>query len=802
MHRVVGHATQLTIRRLYASLPSRPLKARQYIESFYKDTHDPIWRLLTSLTTPGREELSDALQRSNVSKQELDQWNDIISRSDIEDAVAQLNKLGFPVKGQQQGGLTTPTWVILYLVGFKVRTPSHATGALLDLVYGNLECQPEGTRGSLLILTAFNLARFNLLLPLRRVIDTFLTTSHLDDPESQFNLFLQAIASTPYRSVENANNVVTILRAMEGRQLKLRSRTYEALLNDRFVTVQLTKFLQMRMIQEGFVPTTEHLEAYLKVFAKNGAIHDAQQYFEIIHATQKDESALYRANTSFLSAQEEKSSAFAFLEALSDGRSRPGVEAAIPKQLPPRFVSRPKASIYDQTAALNVAAKDLSTHTESLIRTFFDISNPTIATYTVLIHGLVLRKNYYKAEIFWSKLVKQTGFQLDNHALTAGLQALTYNKKPHVAFQMLEKFTQPSQDRTSNGKAITPVELTTISMNEYLVSLKRTARPDIVRRLFTHMSTLYNVHPNAQTLCILLQSARLAYRMDDNLTNALQSLAGKINPFRRHKVPQPHLTRDQAVDEILSALGQPNRGNLRKYVGGVWMNQTAAEHASTVFLKAVWGVDAEGAALAGEDQAAKPRGALKDVESPASAFRKSHDSDAAPSSLGLGLGPELARIGPHKFVFTPPPDILTPEGKSWYPTIIPTNSMFFNYLTLLGVTGRANEVALTLAWMRSLGVQPSQATLGVALVLWAEVSVEAPWVEKWHGREENEEYTKLVDWCRDWVGESRLPHWKTLAKWQEVIRKMRVTTGDEGGEEDEKKPKANCKVSHLSKRPR
>jgi hypothetical protein len=57
------------------------------------------------------------------------------------------------------------------------------------------------------------------------------------------------------------------------------------LLNDRFVTLQLTKYLQARMIQEGFVPTASHLEAYLRVFTHNGAIHNTQKYHEAIHFT-------------------------------------------------------------------------------------------------------------------------------------------------------------------------------------------------------------------------------------------------------------------------------------------------------------------------------------------------------------------------------------------------------------------------------------------------------------------------------------------------------------------------------------
>jgi len=73
----------------------------------------------------------------------------------------------------------------------------------------------------------------------------------------------------------------------------------------------------------------------------------------------------------------------------------------------------------------------------------------------------------------------RSGLPLYNPALAAGLEALTRNGQPHLAFQ---KYTI--------GTTTTPMILTTLTLNQFLVSLNRIGRPDISIRLFTHMQTL------------------------------------------------------------------------------------------------------------------------------------------------------------------------------------------------------------------------------------------------------------------------------------------------------------------------
>ncbi|KAJ3508423.1 hypothetical protein NLJ89_g5762 [Agrocybe chaxingu] len=784
-------------RRLSTSLrqtdTARPIGTKHFVEYFYKETQDPLWRVVDALRSlAGRRE---ELPKGPVPEEELAEWEHVISHLDIGAAVSHLEQLGYPVRpplnpdiNLSSTGRQIPTWVILYLVGYKVRTSAHAQGPLLDFVYSQLDSAPVEIHGPLLILTTFSLARFNLLIPTRRVLDTFLNTPLLQDPGLQFNLLLQALSYIQHRSAENANNVVAILKAMEARQLKLRSQTYEALLNDRFVTLQLTKFLHQRMIQEGFVPSASHLEAYLRIFAKNGIIHNAQQYFEIIHATTKGppsdqhaaEDPRLRANTLLLNALDKRASAFEFLRSMKEANSGQATSSHLPAaRREVRFVHKTNSDIYEETAALNVAAKDLSTSTALLLKLFQGIkSKRSAATYTVLIQGLLLRREFTRAETYWNRLA-MSGVGLDNHSLTAGLQAYIRSGKPDIAFQILETYAlKPGQDSSGSKTKRPLVRLNTVSMNEFLVALKRISRPDAVFRLWDYMGTLYEVYPNTQTLSILLQSARLAFRMDDTLSGALAHLK-LFNPFKRRQAPTPEVSRDGAVAAIVSVLGHPKQDKVDGYRSGIWQDQLPLEFARKIFLQALFGMDTEGR--------------LGGVRSPANAIRDSYEDDASP---GIGL----PRLGPKEYVFEPPSDLLTPAGKSHYPHIVVSNANCFNYITLLGIGSRVAEIPLVLAWMRALGLQPSNSTLAVALVFWAEVSVQAPLVEKWSGGPEQNEYAKLVDWLRDWVGERRLPHWRTLQKWQDIVHRMR-TTAEEVRVEDGASTQGSKEHWYRPKRP-
>jgi pentatricopeptide repeat protein len=780
----------------------RTLRNEKYIALAHKETRDPVWRLLDALRHPRHLlVLSEALHKSGISSVEYNEWKSFLHDSGID----------------SNPNPETPSWVILYLVSNQVRSSQQAHGPMLDLLYDHLDSSPKEIHGPLILVAATQLARFNLVLPLRRLAQTFLST-WIEDPSPYFNLFLQIISCIPNRTVESANIAVLLLKAMESRQLRLTSDTYDALLNDRFVTLQLTKYLQSRMVQEGFVPQTSHLESYLRFFAKDGAIHDARRYHKAIHSQepQPDPTTVLldpgsvpqvRANTLMLSNSPSTLSAFTFLHQLAAKRGHtPTVILQPVKPKISRILHTKFLSVHDFTAALCVAVRDLKCTSRQLLKIFARApgGRPTVATFTILIRGLLLRGDTVNAVTYWRKLLK-SGVTIDSEALATGVVALTRAGQPYDAFMLLQRYgirpPNPSSPSLHSHHLLRkPVKITQKTINDYMVALNRIRRPDIVFRIWDHMEKLYNVQPNALSLSILLQSARLAHRLDDTLSGAFAQLSLK-NPFRaKQKTTSPaEMTPDEAASSI-HLLFQSSRGN--KYTSGIWHNLVPTTAARKVFLQSLFGMAAEQ-----EDGDEKVRKMLM-IESPAAAVRPSVDHDPAEGNfglgLGLGLGSGLRRLRPTKYVFeglddlvvdacssavTPSTSISTSSSsspssqpnriRSQYPSIISTNVTCLQYILLLTLSSRSNEIPLLLAWMKYLGIQPSTSTLALSLAAWSEVSVQAPLLERFQrglGGDENvegREYVKLVEWIKGWVGEKRLPGVKEIAKWGKIAEKVR-----------------------------
>ena len=154
------------------------------------------------------------------------------------------------------------------------------------------------------------------------------------------------------------------------------------------------------------------------------------------------------------------------------------------------------------------------------------------------------------------------------------------------------------------------------------------------------------------------------------------------------------------------------------------------------------------------------------------------------------------------------------------PTVMPSESTFAAYISLLGLSSRAEEIPEVLVWMRALGVVPKTETLAVALVFWMEVGLRGPvfedgWVG-W-GREAGSEsartipmnatgstsarlpdreakttehadapprteYGALRRWIREWVGEKKAPTEEDIYAGIKRVREMRDSQfGKRGG---------------------
>ncbi|PFH47628.1 hypothetical protein AMATHDRAFT_67424 [Amanita thiersii Skay4041] len=796
--------------------PTTPyIRARtsKVLAAFRNETKAPIWKLIDTVHSIRHQnclELTKLLHNQGVSVDEFNQWKDVISLPSIEDALHAAK--------DQFSQKPIPLWVMLFLVVYKVRSSAHAYGPMLELLYTNLKTIPPNLQGPLLIFAALHLSIFNLLQPLQRVLTTFLRIP-LSHESLQFNLLLQVLSLNTVRSNEAAKLVVDVLKAMEGRQLALRSETYHALLNDRFVTLELTRYLHTRMTHEGFVPDVSHLEAYLRVFAKGGAIHEAKEYLELIRQHElknNPPSSPNHSQTVALSGFKDRASAFDFLQSLAktnrrvqqgsttttttNNKRHPKVIPTLPPS-PYLFpFNRRTLDTHDYTASLTVAARDPSvtaTHLLSMFRRMLDargtLLRPTIVTHTTLIRGLLYRNDLGLAEKQWNELIN-TSLPLDAPALSTGLQVLTRTGKPHLAFELLEQYAYKHEDSYSSGgqhRLRYAVRVDIHVLNSFMECLNTIQRPDVLFRLWDHMGDLYSVYPNSKTLSILLQAARRAHQLDDSFHGTVAHLA-LHNPFRWKRPPssssspEGRLKRSEVVAAVTSVLrdssqrekgGTNAEGGLKRYVSGVWRDEEAAAAVRRVFVEVVFGYKGE---------------VLKRVVQPAYALRRSVDAEYAISTaLGQASGPPPAGAGDSSQsapseVHDYPRDLLPNNNNSdsstttpsKYPHIIPTNDNYLQYILLLGTSQRAGEIPLALAWMRASGVAPDRATLAAALIFWSEVGVHPPLIESWMGGEERSPYGRLVEWMKEWVGEGRMPRVENLRRWQAWVRKVREGEGE------------------------
>ncbi|KAJ7756287.1 hypothetical protein B0H16DRAFT_1689985 [Mycena metata] len=733
---------------------SRSTKITEYLRDLSLNTRDPLWRLVMALHSPRRLSLSSALDASHVSLDDFAHWRASIYASNIDKAL------------ENNPSSTPPSWLVLYLAAFRVRTSRHASGSLLDLSFDHIKVAPPTVQAPLLVMTMIHLARFDIVLPMQRVIDAFLVVSISHESQNMhFNHLLAAMTSTRQRSRQTGRNAVTVLRTMEARQLRLSPRTCSALLADRYTTHGLTEVLRRRQMHLGVVPTASHFESYLRVYATDGAIHDAHRYAKAIRdlrrpyydgrGTEEDAAdqaeLVARSDTLLVRSQPDSASAFEFLVRLAEKSHKVEKSDRLRHLAPRRPNTHPRAvygkravDSYDWASAFAVTVRDLTIPSYALHDLFMrarPVSSEmrhTVATHTMLIRGFLLRHAWELAYHAWTRLVR-SGLHIDEMALAAGIQALVLSSRPEQAFSTLEMHTARSRAELSTQyRHLRPLRATTALINLFMNSLHRILRPDLIFRLWDAMEELYDVRPSAETLRIVLEAAQFPHILDDSFAGQFALLALK-NPFRNP--PPPPATRMALVHSLTSQAATA-------YRSGVWRDKVATETASRIFLQAVFN--------------APERLALATLEPPAYAVRAYTESDSAAPTIRLSMAPQRFEL---------PQDVLAPGGRAHFPGIVLRERDWAAYIMLLGMTRRAPEIARVLVWMRGLGMRPSKRTLGVALAFWGEVSVQPPVIAAMAGRE-GDQYLRLVQWLREWCGD--LVDERAVGLWRARITRVKM----------------------------
>jgi pentatricopeptide repeat protein len=744
--------------------------------------------------------MSDALFKNKISVEDFRPWKKVLKAADIDQAMSIMAKT-MPWITQNTRSITSydcieelnkyddeaprhihslPTWLVIYIASYKVRTSAQASGALLDLVFNQLLYVPPWLRPSLLIIVAPSLARYSLLVPMRRILNIFLAIP-VDHPTLHFNLLLQAIARLP-RSTEAADLAVMVIDAMTSREIPLASRTYHILLADRFVTLRLAKLLETKMAQEKFTPKTSHLEAFVRVFSKHGAIHDANKYLEAVRSHEIRKGSSYipympnqedggmgtpqKVNTFYMRTfGHDRFSAFRYFVQLLEAQERKAKNITKPVT-PTLYLRKGKyaMSIFDWTAAFSVAARQWKTSSKVLIHLFDGMGKgalfrPTVATYTVLLRGLIMRRDYNDAGRVWDRLIANK-LALDRKALGAGVKALTLAGKPMKAFRVLEEFcVRPGMPPGSNAAVRqhghpwprTPqrrIQVDTMTMNDFMVALLRIQRPDVIFKIWDYMEMLYNVKPDSHSLETLCRAARLSAKLDS------RSIAGNIasmrlsSPFRKPQVEPSN--REEVVQTIERMLIE----NDTKAARNIWKNAPAADGVRNVFRELIFSNWPE----------------LRNIDPPAHAVRRA--ADGAEMSPLREIAQSIAQCLSSNSV---PPPGSTPliTVSTSYASVVPTEAAFYAYILLLGTSSYQHEISLVLAWMRALHIHPRRRTLCIALIFWAEVSLRGPLFEDWAESNGRSEYGKLERWILDWVGEDNVPKGYLIGYFLKVVARAR-----------------------------
>lgn len=792
--------TRLT-ERTYSSSSGRRLG--RCLVNFAKQasliTKDPVWDLIPQLKREHDDEhVQRVLESCNIPFLDYVLWKPVVHSPSLNKAISAIEQkqdlagqfaFGVPARVQddQRHALQLPAWVALFLVFHHVRSPHDAQDGLLRLVFDYTQSLGSKDRPALLILSTHALAHFDILKPMREIVEQFLSRN-IQFPIFHFNALLRGLSGFT-RSEEAANLAVTVLEAMTAREVPLWLETYRSLMRDRFVTLQLTKVLHTRMAHEGVVPTAEHLEAFLRVFSNNGAIQDSKKYLHAIrryciehnltvphgpdvHLPGADLSGTtHPANTLYIgSMRHDRASAFHYLHKLlqleAANNPRPVTSVAGHQHASTTFWSGTKTGvdIFDWTTALVSAANDKQTSASALV-TLFERARertkrfrPTVVTYTVLLRGLLFRSAFDEALSVWNQLL-DSDIALDRKALTVGVQVLTRAGHPQDAFYLLNSFMhaqQASSHTTSlpDDDHVAPATqhwINIIVINEFMVSLLRTHRPDVIFQLWDNLEQLYSVLPNEVTLNILLKAAVLATKMDN------ESVRGTFARLFR----APTVSSSNPIDSITAMLRSPDP----PFVVGIWRDRRAGDVTRDIFRTVMYGNWKE----------------LIDVKAPASVVH-SEGAEAAPLYPLVELAKSITMpFSTRKDSNDQPKPIITVDAHSpgkkpyySYPSIVPTDTTFAAYIQLLGLTSRASEISLALAWMRALQIQPSRKTLSIALVFWAEVSLRGPLFEEWAERRNKGEsqYERLVRWVGEWVGEEA-PTDVDMHKALRAVAKMR-----------------------------
>lgn len=332
---------------------------------------------------------------------------------------------------------------------------------------------------------------------------------------------------------------------------------------------------------------------------------------------------------------------------------------------------------------------------------------------------------------------------MDVVAMTVGMRVLVGSGHALEAFDVL------LSKSTGNRWSRKP-KRDIILVNAFISALVEHGWPSVVFPVWDALVPVLDVHPNAETLTSLLHAAREAEKADVSIRGALGHIVAYM-PFRsavaEEKGPDV-MPKEQLASEIRSLLSNESEdpgSKKTKTVTSLWSGVPCGLKALAIFRSVV---------LRNYPQ-------LRRISPPATAVWSDSAQTAHPLrdlAKGLGLGGKAAGDNRKDIEFVGSKATLHHVSSDHHPQISPNEKTFAAFIGLLGSQRRASEIPLTLAWMRELGIVPKNEIVCRALVLWAEVSLRGPLLEKY-----SSEYERLVRWLKDWLGAGGIPSEQQLS---------------------------------------
>ncbi|KAI9463466.1 hypothetical protein HD554DRAFT_2175569 [Boletus coccyginus] len=451
---------------------------------------------------------------------------------------------------------------------------------------------------------------------------------------------------------------------------------------------------------------------------------------------------------------------------------------------------------------------------------------------------------------------EENEMRIDRKALCVGIDVLVQTGRTEEALYLLDEAVKrdieeaarpplgstsaPPTPNASSGSKPTSISpyLKVHPIHTLFTALIRIRRPDAIFYIWTHLTSLYFVPPTNLMLRILLKAAMQASKMDaESLKGAMSWYIADNRLFKTQGGPiAPTMTPYKAIELLENRDCEPGKeGSLSDHnsqrieqtgvetaadcsllpreklavhlhsllqtstppsVVGIWASRRSTEVARSIFRGMIFGnwPALRGAVgrCGGGVTRARAGGGESVFQELARVFagRPNRFLPSHPTHLGTER-PTMAR-----------PDISNEQMGPPLPTVMPSESTFAAYISLLGLSSRAEEIPEVLVWMRALCVRPKTETLAVGLVFWMEVGLRGPVFEDGLSLATGStrvsdgeartteridapprtEYGALRAWIREWVGEKKAPTEEDVHAGIKRVREMRDSQfGKRGG---------------------